>query len=552
MLKKVAILAVGSLPVLLFLWYTYHFSSPFPNEDDIPAILAFVNRAFPFAPEAGRLLFVPFREHVILPTKLIAYCQVALTGQVDLKMMILLGNLFWVRLLWLLYHLAQQAQLPPLFFLPVPFVLFQVQFSETALWPMALWSNLIVVWLAVESLNLLISEKKEFWRFGLAFFLGLTATFSNGNGLLVLLIGFVVLVFQRAASKRLVSWGIASIAAVLFYQWAKSLGIPDDFYGVQKNPLKWLLGSMIFVGNYGDFISGSLKKVALGLGFTLVAALMVINWSQWKKPSYGTSFHFRMLVFFLFILATAGGVSILRTEPVGLDAMYLGRYRHYSALAVTLVYLSGMVYLHPKGQANWLFAGTMATSLVVGIFSYYRDWGYRYMDKQRFFTDAYNMQYNNTLYVEMPAPQEFARIFQETLTKKLLKGDLTSFASAQWPSSSKKLPLAPVTLNIDMSADTSRCAEVYTVKSTTPQFELTPNAKWFWALKSDQHTYLFPTTSLKNKPMQFFQLRTYFQSGFEGELALCQLPKGKYQLFLVHWTENKEAQFYATQQTIWL
>ena len=57
MLKKVAILAVGSLPVLLFLWYTYHFSSPFPNEDDIPAILAFVNRAFPFAPEAGRLLF---------------------------------------------------------------------------------------------------------------------------------------------------------------------------------------------------------------------------------------------------------------------------------------------------------------------------------------------------------------------------------------------------------------------------------------------------------------------------------------------------------------
>ena len=550
MLKKLAILAAASLPVLFFFWYAYHFSTPFPNEDDIPAILSFINQAFPFTPEAGRLLFVPFREHVILPAKLIAYLQVAVTGQMDLKMMIFLGNLFWVRILWLLYRLSQEAKLPTLYFLPVPFLLFQVQFSETALWPMALWSNLIVVWLAVESFNLLISEKKEFWRFGLAFFLGLTATFSNGNGLLVLLIGFGVLLFQRAAPKRLVLWGTASVLVILAYQWAKSLGIPDTFYGVQKNPLKWLLGSMIFVGNYGDFISGSLKKVALGLGFVLTAALVVINLGQWKKPSYGTSFHFRMLVFFFFILATAGGVSILRTEPVGLDAMYLGRYRHYSALAVALVYLSSMVYLYPKRHANWLFAGTMAASLVVGAFSYYRDWGYRYMDNQRFFTDAYNMQHNNALYLEMPAPQEFASIFQETLAKNLLKADLTGLADFEWPSSLEKLPLAPIILHVDKSADTTRCVEAYTVQSTTPQFELTPNAMWFWALKSDQHAFLYPTTSLKTKPAQFVRQRTYFQPGFVGELATCQLPEGEYQLFLVHLAENKKVQFYTTKQTI--
>ena len=156
---------------------------------------------------------------------------------------------------------------------------------------------------------------------------------------------------------------------------------------------------MIFVGNYGDFISGSLQQVALGLGFVLTAALVVISLGQWKKPSYGTSFHFRMLVFFLFILAPAGGVSILRTEPVGQDGMYLGRYRHYSALAVALVYLSSMVYLYPKRHANWLFAGTMAASLAVGAFSYYRDWGYRYMDNQRFFTDAYNMQHLSLIHI---------------------------------------------------------------------------------------------------------------------------------------------------------
>jgi hypothetical protein len=552
MFRKAAFLSIGSFPVIFFFWYLWKFSTLLPNEDDIPAILAFINHAFPFDSEAWRLLFVPFREHVILPAKIMAYLQVLSTGTINLKVMILLGNLFWLRVLWLLYILTKEAKIPALFFLPVPFILFQVQFSETALWPMALWSNLIVVWLAVESLNLLISSKKDFGRFVLAFFLALAATFSNGNGLLVLLIGFGVLVVQKADKTKLITWLLLSILSIASYQWAKSLGIPDNLYGLQTNPFKWVLGSMIFVGNYGDFVAGSLKTVALGFGFVLTIFLLGINFLQLKSAHYFTSVYFKLTAFFLFILMTAAAVALLRTEPVGLDAMYLGRYRHYSALAVAIVYITFICYLYPKRQAKWLFYLTLPLSVLVGGLSYYKDWGYRYMDNQRFFTDAYNMKFNNTLYIEKSDQMGFPKIFRESLEKRLLNiGDTRLLESTTaWQASGKQAPLISTTFQQNKLTDTTRCTEVWAVTSEQPTFNLKNGGMWIWMLKNDQHTFLYPSTSIKTKPTRLIHDFSYFKAGFEGEIAACRLPKGIYQLFLVNISKQNALSYYKTNRTI--
>lgn len=550
MIRKVAFLAVVGLPVLFFFRYLWHFSTLLPNEDDIPAILAFINRAFPFTAESGRLLFMPFREHVILPAKIIAYFQVLFTGSMNLKVMILLGNLFWVRVLWLLYTLTKEAKIPPVFFLPVSFILFQVQFSETALWPMALWSNLIVVWLAIESLNLLISPRKEFWRFGLAFFLALAATFSNGNGLLVLIIGFGVLLLQRAEKRRLLLWLSLSVISIAGYGWAKSFGIPDHTYGIQTNPLKWLLGSMIFIGNYGDFVSGSLRNLALFLGFAVTILFVAVNFLQLKKADYFTSTYFKLASFFLFLLMTGAAVALLRTEPVGLEAMYLGRYRHYSALAVAIIYLTSLCYLYPTYQAKWLFYCALPLSILVGVLSYYKDWGYRYMDNQRFFTDAYNMKYNNTLYVEKKNQMAFPEIFRETLDKNLLNTGVTNLVEnpSDWLTPPPHTPLISTKLHIENLTDTTGCLKVYTVEAEQPSFLLGEEGMWVWMLKNDAHIYLYPSTSIKTKPSQLVRNFAYFKPGFVGDIATCRLPKGIYSLFLVHISKENKIRFYRTNE----
>ena len=552
MLKKAAIFAVSSLPVLFYFWYLWRFSTPFPNEDDIPAILAFINRAFPFTGETWRLMFVPFREHVILPAKIIAYFQVLFTGNMNLKAMILLGNLFWVRVLWLLYTLTKEARIPSFLFLPVPFVLFQVQFSETALWPMALWSNLIVVWLAVEALNLLISARKEFWRCGLAFLLAFAATFSNGNGLLVLIIGFGVLLIQRAEKRRIFLWLLLSTISIAGYIWAKSLGIPDHQYGIQTNPVKWLLGCMIFIGNYGDFVSGSLRNLAVFLGFVLTAVLLLINFLQIRKANYFTSLYFKLSAFFLFILMTGAAVALLRTEPVGLEAMYLGRYRHYSALAVSIVYITGLCYLYPRRQAKWLFYFALPMSILVVMLSYYKDWGYRYMDNQRFFTDAYNMKYNNTLYVEKKDQMAFPEIFRETLDKKLLNTSDTQLVEKpnDWLTPPADALVISTTFQTNTYTDTTGCSTVYIVESEQPTFQLGEEEMWIWMLKSEKHIYLYPSTSIKTKPSQLIRNFAYFKPGFVGEIAACRLPKGIYNLFLVNISKKNPVRFYRTNRTI--
>ncbi|AEI48737.1 hypothetical protein [Runella slithyformis] len=552
MLKKAAFFVLSSLPVFFFFWYLWRFSTPFPNEDDIPAILAFINRAFPFTDESWRLLFVPFREHVILPAKVIAYSQVLFTGSMNLKAMILLGNLFWVRVLWLLYSSTKEAKLPSFLFLPVPFILFQAQFSETALWPMALWSNLIVVWLGIESLNLLISTQKDFWRFGLAFLLAFSATFSNGNGLLVLIIGFTVLLFQRAEKSRILIWLSLSAVSITCYWWAKSLGVPDHQYGVQANPLKWLAGCMIFIGNYGDFVAGSLRNLALALGFVLTTILFAINFLQIRNAGYFTSFYFKLAAAFLFILMTGAAVALLRTEPVGLEAMYLGRYRHYSALAVSIVYITFVSYVYPRHQANWMFYVTLPMSILVSILSYYKDWGYRYMDNQRFFTDAYNMKYNNTLYVEKKDQMAFPQIFRETLDKHLLTAEQTQLVKqpSDWLTPPADSPAISTTIQTDTSTDTSGCSTVYNVKSEEPVFQLQEEEMWVWMLKNNEHSYLYPSTSIKTKPSQLVRNFAYFKPGFVGEIAVCRLPKGIYSLFLVHIFKNHSIRFYKTNRTI--
>lgn len=552
MLKKAAIFALGSLPILFFFWYLWRFSTPLPNEDDIPAILAFINRSFPFTDESWQLLFVPFREHVILPAKIIAYFQVLFTGSMNLKAMILLGNLFWVRILWLLYTLTKEAKVPSMFFLPIPFILFQAQFSETALWPMALWSNLIVVWLAVESLSLLISTRKELWRFGLAFFLAFAATFSNGNGLLVLIIGLGILLFQRAERRKILLWLFLSIISIAGYWQAKSLGIPDRLYSLQTNPFKGFLGCMIFIGNYGDFVVGSTRNLALALGFVLTIALVIINFLQIKKADYSTSLYFKLASFFLFILMTAAAVALLRTEPVGLEAMYLGRYRHYSALAVAIAYITSVHYLYPRGKVKWLLYFTLPLSILVGILSYYKDWGYRYMDNQRFFTDAYNMKYNNTLYIEKKNQMTFPEIFRETLDKNLLNTEQVQLVEkpADWLTPPANASAISTTFQMDTSTDTSGCATVYVVESEQPTFQLGEDEMWIWMLKNEEHIYLYPSASIKTKPSQLVRNFAYFKPGFVGEIAACRLPKGTYDLFLVNISKKNPARFYKTNRTI--
>jgi hypothetical protein len=279
---------------------------------------------------------------------------------------------------------------------------------------------------------------------------------------------------------------------------------------------------------------------------------MAINFIQIKKANYFTSLYFKLAVFFLFILMTGGAVALLRTEPVGLEAMYLGRYRHYSALATAIAYITLILYLYPKQQSKWVVYFILPMSILVGVLSYYKDWGYRYMDNQRFFTDAYNMNYNNTLYIEKKNQMAFPEIFRETLDKRLLNTGETYLRAkpTDWLTPPTDAPVISTTFQMDTSTDTSGCSNIYIVESEQPVFQLGKGEMWIWMLKNDAHIYLYPSTSIKTKPSQLVRNFSYFRPGFVAEIAACRLPKGIYTLFLVNISEKNAVRFFRTNRTL--
>ncbi|WP_428654151.1 hypothetical protein [Runella sp.] len=552
--KRILFSIVAGIPIVVFFLYLYRFSIPFANEDDLPTIFAFINRAFPFDEQALRLFFTPFREHVILPAKIVAYLQVIFNGCVDLRMMILFGNLCWVRIAWLLYVSAREANSTPLYFLPVPFILFQVQFTETALWPMAVWSNMVVIWLSFESIHLLINTKKKLsnWSFTLAFICAAGATFSNGNGLLSILLGLGILILQRVSMGRIVVWALLGALFLGGYWWTKSLGTPDNTYGLQTNPLKWLMGVCLFIGGYGDFISGSFKGLAAILGALLLFVLAIVNIKAIKQAPYWNSTIFKLTAFALFVLLTAAAVALLRTEPVGVDSALLGRYRHYSALMVAIGYLILVIYLqNNRIVVHRVFIGSLAISIGVGALSYYRDWGYRYMDYQKFWADSYNMEHNNLLYLNWKSQSGLPEIYQSTSIKNRLCQPELPLVTVSSLQTDSLAPVIPTTIEWGtISGESGRCIRVGVVKTDTLTFNLNNGEAWLWMLKNDQHKYFISATAIKTGPIQLLTKQQYFKPGFTGELPTCFLQKGTYQLFLVNARRGQPSRVFRTNHLI--
>ncbi len=556
MLKKILSAFFIGLPILLYFLYLYRFSIPFPNEDDLPAIFAFINRAFPFNDDAWRLFFTPFREHVILPAKVVAYLQIVISGCLNLATMVLLGNLCWIRVSWLLYKNAREAHIQPLYFLPVPFILFQAQFTETAFWPMAVWSNMIVVWLALESIHWLIdtkgNKKISNRRFIGAFVLAIVAVFSNGNGLLVILIGLGILFFQRASAVRILIWAGLGGLFIGFYWWAKSLGMPDNTYGTQTNPLQLILGLFMFIGSYGDFISGSFKWLAVILGAFLLGVLWFVNFNALKRPGYWNSNHFKLMASALFVLLTAAAVALLRTEPVGVDSVLLGRYRHYSALLTAIGYLVLIIYLRTiQINVQKVFVVFLMGSLGVGVLSYYRDWGYRYMEYQKFWADTYNMEKNNLLYFNWKSQSGLPEVYRASLAQNILCPTENSLINVTALKTDSLAPIIPVELEwteVEGSAD--RCRRVAMIKTDTLAFVLKKGEGWLWMLENQSYQrYFISATAIKTSPVQLLTKQQYFKPGFSGEIPPCFLPPGTYRLFLVHGSQERPAQVFRTNRT---
>ena len=540
--KKLLTVFFIVLPIGVYFGYLGYFSVNLPNTDDLPTVFNFINTFYPFKLDKLAALFVPFREHVVVLSKLSGYGQVLLAGTLNLKTLILLGNLFWVGVAYRLYVIFKQTKLQLVYFLPVTLILFQFQFAEISFWSMAIWSNIAVLWLLVESINALLTDNKSTFRYLSALLFAILAVFTNGNGMLVLPIGLVVLLFKKEPFKKTAGWFLASaIAVYLYWQCRQSI---NSGYGIANDATVILLGVFAFAGSYADVVSGSFRWLAVGLGLLIVAGSVVVGFKNYAKTIFLPFNLFKLLAILSFILATAAATTLFRTRFDGLDALFLGRYRHYSALAFAVFYLVLLTGINwQKKYLNALFFAFTAFALVASALSYYRDWGYRYFQRQELTADAYNARFNNRLYLHLQNPPPLEVEFQRAARAGLFEGE--RYKILQKPFALPADTTAGA-IQIDWKMNTNQsatlCNRVIGVQTDDLTYQLGADFQSFWVLSNGKNAYLFPATAVKASPKAFVLNGTYFKKGLKGEIPLCQIAKqGQYRLYLLN-TNTKTGQ----------
>jgi|GEM_PF-1474513 len=546
--KKLPIIFLIVLPVGVYFGYLWYFAVNLPNTDDLPTIFNFINVFYPF--KWGQLagLFAPFREHVVVLSKLSAYVQVILQGTLNLKTLIVLGNLFWVGVAYRLYAIFKQTKLQLVYFLPVTLILFQFQFAEISFWSMAIWANMAVLWLLVAAMNALITDSKNNFGYLKALLLAILATFTIGNGMLVLLIGLVVLLFRRASFKKTAGWFLASAIAIYWYLQCRQT--VHNSYGMANDLQVILLGVFAFTGSYADVVSGSFRWLAVLVGLLIVAGSAWVGFKNYVKTVFLPTNLFKLLAMLSFILVTAAATTLLRTNFDGLDALFLGRYRHYSALAWAIFYLVLLTgFTWKKKHLNVLFFVFTTFAVAASALSYYRDWGYRYFQRQELTADAYNMRFNNRLYLHLQNPPPLEAEFWQAYRARLFEGE--RYEILQKPFVLKE-NINAGNIQIDWKINTNHsatlCNQIIDVKTNDLTYQLGNDSQAFWVLQSSKSTYLFSATAIKANPKAFILNGTYFKKGLNGEIPLCQIAKQEvYKIYLLTTNRHTGSRLYAAK-----
>ena len=213
------------LPILVFYGILARYAVNIPFDDDYPGVLEFLDR---YARLPGRMAKVGYilsaqhNEYKTMFANFVIAVQYTFTGHPNFVLLSWLGNLFILPLLYLLWRHFMQAE-PDisrrlLFFLPVPFLLFQLQYAETLNWSMPGLQNLPVLVFALACVSCVTARGlvSAVWA---SFLLALTIA-SSGNGFLLVPIGAYIL-FSRREWTSLLLWTTvsATCAAGYFHQY---------------------------------------------------------------------------------------------------------------------------------------------------------------------------------------------------------------------------------------------------------------------------------------------------------------------------------------------
>lgn len=367
-------LLLAALPVLLYFLLFARFAVDIPFGDDY-AVLSFVlNFTNPHVPAKAPLLFSQHNEHRIVTLRMVLLLFHQAFQRIDFVLIALLGNLGLLGIAALFSRmpapqaLARPDPLPRSWaaaaaILPPLYLIFQLQHHEILNWAMCAFTNVFVLLFSFLSLYLLI-RSDAVRAFVLAIGFSILAAYTNGNGVFVFFIGFVVLLLRRKF-RRLAWWAACGLIYIGFY-----------FHGFVRNPehpditaiLKTGLPRLVeytlsVIGSFADFgQKGGPIPILAGL-VLLAGTAVALKKGIWRKNAFLTS----GLAFLLLSFAA----NTVTRAPMGLAMAFMPRYKLLSILMLLCVYFSVLELTRRK---KTVILGFTAFAVLFSAYSFYANY----------------------------------------------------------------------------------------------------------------------------------------------------------------------------------
>jgi hypothetical protein len=433
------------LPLIIFWGLLFRYAVNVPWFDDVEEFPGTVMKWMQADFTEGFLeLFRPNNEHRMLSGKSAAVLCYQLTGELNMRWLILAANLFLTGIFWIFWKNFQPKNLSILFFLPVGLFLFQPQYYLTSNWVITAWQHESVLFFGFLSLYFLSlnSSKSDIW----AFLFILICTFSMSNGMFFWLAGGAILGLQKRY-KFLAVWLVLMMVSVWLYFYgfdnkANNTGL--DYF--KQNPHESFFGFFTFLGGSFDFfqhkeiVTRSILPTIMGFGlfcFCVNWAWKVVRQVFFASPVAGVptspqqadarvsggeyffpnlpanprqSFLFGV---FVFLMINASVIALLRPR-FGYFVMLVGNYKIYPALFLVLAYLMFFNARYLSPIKNRTFYILIVISLIFNTLSYWK-FTPEVADRRRMMlTNAFN-QKNNAIGLAAMINSDFANFTEKTM-----------------------------------------------------------------------------------------------------------------------------------------
>jgi len=367
------------------------------------------------------LLFSQMCEHRIIYVRLSTLLCYNLFGEVNYKILMLMGVSYLLILPFVFYRLLKEINVGLAYLVPIIFIIFNTQPIENIFWAITSLQPNVVIIFGLWGFSLLLFNKKA-WAFYLANALFFLAMFTNGNGMFSFLAAIPVILYARTKSEKIQFAAIVAFSFWLYFHNFQKPGIrPDVMVNITQFPHIIVADFFAFFGSPIDstvqVYNITVKHiVAIIVGLIMIGWLGVMlftfvyyrfypkakkdmhNWfyRRYNKLMQYPKFNLYLLAAFIFVGLSGAAFAASRASQ-GIEQAFASRYKTVSLIMFIILYLSTFNILPANRWKNYLRISIIA-GLLFNLFSYYESWD-DVENRRRFFgTTILNWKNNGRYY----------------------------------------------------------------------------------------------------------------------------------------------------------